>query len=114
MRNILEREELRCAEREREREVLNILVLKIYLENNSNTSCVVSTSQKKKCVVSTVANIFYFLHFGEVIGADFCEFLERDMALNCLLGMLKWLLQPLYCRPNELVMISKCWYLFKV
>lgn len=90
--------------REREREVLNILVLKIYLENNSNTSC----------VVSTVANIFYFLHFGEVIGADFCEFLERDMALNCLLGMLKWLLQPLYCRPNELVMISKCWYLFKV
>ena len=39
-----------------------LFVLKIHLESNSNTSC----------VESTVAHLFYFLHFGEVVWAYIC------------------------------------------
>ena len=51
-----------CTEKERER--LNILVIKIHLESNSNSSC----------VESTVTYLLYFLQFGEVVGANFCGF----------------------------------------
>ena len=43
---------------------LNIIIIKIHLESNSNSPC----------VGSTVANLFYFLQFGEVVGANFCGF----------------------------------------
>ena len=48
----------------REREGLNILVIKIHLESNSMTAG----------VESIIANLFYFLHFEEVVGTDFYGF----------------------------------------
>ena len=49
---------------EKEREILNILVIKIHLKSNSNSSC----------VESTVAYLFYFLQFRKVVGANFYGF----------------------------------------
>ena len=52
----------------REKEGLNILFIKIHLESNSKTPG----------VESTIANLFYFLHFEEVVGVDFVGLLSKD------------------------------------
>ena len=53
-----------CTKKKKNREMLNILVLKIHLESNSNSSC----------VESTVAYLHYFLQFREIVGVNFCGF----------------------------------------
>ena len=49
---------------QKKKEMLNILVIKIHLKSNSNSSC----------VESTVAYLLYFLQFEKVVGANFCGF----------------------------------------
>ena len=59
--------------RKRERERLNILVIKIHLESNSNSPCV-------ECLV---AYLLYFLQFEEVVGANFCGFALSYVIFQC-------------------------------
>ena len=46
---------------------LNILVIKIHLENNSNSPCVES-------IVANLLYFFFFTHFREIVGVEFCGF----------------------------------------
>ena len=47
--------------------MLNTLFIKIHLKSNSNSSC----------VEGTVAYLFYFLQFSEVVGANFYGFAPK-------------------------------------